>query len=86
LLTAGHSIVSSVNHWGFSTFYQTQFVDEKHSYSYLSVPELYGLSFIILLNSMSLITTGRFLPYTVAGAVIHRWKAVNCESEIKECK
>lgn len=59
-------------------------MNEKHTYSYLSVPELYGLSFIILLNRMSLITTGMFLPYTVSGAVFHRWKAVNSESNIKE--
>lgn len=51
--------------------------------THLNVPELCGLIFIILLNSMSLITTGTVLLYTVAGAVFHRRKTVNSELRLK---
>lgn len=42
--------------------------------------------FFFKLNSMSLITTGNFLQYTVVGAVFHRGKELNYESKIKEGK
>lgn len=78
--------VSPVSHQGFSSFYQTEFVNGKHSYSYSSVPQLSGLRFVILLNGVSLIPTGMFLLYTVAGSVFPRQKAVNSEFKAKECK